>query len=102
MAGKPKKETDLTKVEQDHVDGSSGLPMTGTGDRLVIHLEARVLMLTATTLAAAWFIHNELGVVDGLQSLGYGAGVVLALSRPTRYISRFISTIGTLLGKLGK
>jgi hypothetical protein len=92
-SGQPKKSVDLTQVDPDYVDGSGGTPFGRTGERVMVRVDSGVATLLVGVLGGAWFIHTQLGVVDGMRSVGLSLLVVVVVSTPTKKIGQLLRKI---------
>jgi hypothetical protein len=84
---KPMKHADLTQIEPDHVDGSSGPPVTRARERITLHIESHVIAPAAALVGVASFFYFVLGM-GSMAAVATSTVIVILLSQPTRYASK--------------
>jgi hypothetical protein len=89
---KPMKHTDLTQIEPDHVDGSSGPPVTRARERITLHVESQVIAPAAALVGVASFFYFVLGM-GTMAAVGTSTVIVILLSQPSKYASKHVAKL---------
>jgi hypothetical protein len=98
---KPIKHTDLTQIEPDHVDGSSGPPVTRARERITLHVESQVIAPAAALVGVASFLYFVLGM-GSVAAVATSTAIVILLSQPSKdaskHAAKLIKHVKAILG----